>query len=125
MKETYFHCLLPVPPTLNNLFPTGKTGKRFCSSKYEDWKTEAAKAFTAQFPHGHDCLSGRLACHLRFHFKDKRRRDIANFEKAVTDFLVSMDVIEDDCLIDRMVLERAEPGNGVYVTLFERPEGAA
>ncbi len=121
--RNYFHCLLPVPPTTNSLFATNwKTKKRFKSKGYEDWEVEALRAFTSQFPHGYPTIKGRAHAHFRFHFSADHKRDIANFEKAITDFLVNMDVIEDDCLIDRMVLERAEKGNGVYVTIFE--EGA-
>ena len=37
-------------------------------------------------------------------FKDKRRRDIFNYEKPLTDFIVSKDIIFDDCKIVKGVL---------------------
>lgn len=95
-----FHCILPMPPTTNNLFPSGKNGRRFKSKEYELWLAKASFGFVA--PH----LSGKFRLTLELYFADKRRRDISNYEKAVTDFLVSRAVIDDDYLIDELHLFR-------------------
>lgn len=117
-----FEALLPVPPTANNLFPTGRSGKRFISSKYRDWKAEAEKALASQSA-PKPGMAGRLYAEYRYSFPDKRRRDIANFEKAVTDFLKEYGVFEDDSQIDELKLVRDPLGsNGVFVTIWEAQE---
>ena len=92
---------LPYPPTANNLFPTGKNGRRFPSREYEAWKKEAGLKLNAQRP---GAITGRVAVLYEFRKPDNRRRDVANLEKATTDLLVSQSVIEDDCLIEEMSL---------------------
>lgn len=109
---------LPVPPTSNNLFPTSKSGRRFPSKAYKDWKTKAAIYFETQIQ-GFTQLTGRIDARYEFAFPDKRRRDIANFEKGITDFLVSRGVMEDDSQIDRLELVRGSGVAGVKITLNE------
>mgnify|MGYP000079352359 FL=1 len=46
-------------------------------------------------------ITGKVEIEILLTRPDKRRRDVANFEKAVTDFLVDSGVLEDDCLIER------------------------
>lgn len=53
----------------------------------------------------------------RFGRPDKRRRDVANFEKGVSDLLVSQQVIGDDSMIERIVLEWKEGIAGVEIEL--------
>lgn len=110
-----FTTFLPVPPTSNNLFVNNRrTGGRFPSSKYQAWKKKAEACFQ-----GIDKpLEGRIHAVYRFVFPDKKRRDIENFCKAVSDFLSRHKVFNDDSQIDRLELIRGE-GNipGVYITL--------
>ena len=51
---------------------------------------------------------GKVDVQMRFGRPDKRRRDLANLEKAVSDFLVNVGVIEDDCLIESLFMEWAD-----------------
>lgn len=46
--------------------------------------------------------------HYRFGNPDKRRRDLANLEKAPSDLLVACGVLKDDSLIHRLVMEWAD-----------------
>lgn len=108
--------ILPVPPTANNLFPTNKQGKRFPSSKYKAWMREAARAVG---PRKFEELEGRLRAEYRFSFPDKRKRDVANFEKAVTDFLQKQGLFKDDSQIDEMRLIRCAPGQGIVCITIE------
>ena len=60
---------------------------------------------------------------------DRRRRDIANIEKAPVDALVQAGAIADDCLIDKLLIERHRnqpvPGGKLIVTIKPYvPEGA-
>jgi len=102
--------LLPVPPSLNGLYP-GKT-RRYKSRAYKNWLAEADIAFKQQESRH---IPGRVHVYYRLHFPDNRRRDVANYEKAVSDFLVDKGLIEDDERIDSLFIERGEQGNGVYI----------
>lgn len=114
-----FVASLPVPPTANNLFPTGRSGKRFPSSQYKNWKALAA----LEFQGCSETLTGRLKAIYRYEFADERKRDLANFEKALTDFLVSNEVMLDDSQIDEMVLLRLPKAKEprVYINIFTIP----
>jgi crossover junction endodeoxyribonuclease RusA len=111
---------LPAPPTANNLFPTGKSGKRFCSKPYTNWKAEAARVFQKTRDGAIDAKA-RVGIKYEYAFADKRARDIANFEKAVTDFLVQQGVIADDCQIDEIHLFRLPKVSdaAVFLTIWE------
>ena len=88
---------LPYPPTANNLFPSGKSGKRFISPEYKAWKQLAGYTLNTQHPKP---VPGKVAVAYEFRKPDKRRRDCFNLEKAVTDLLVDAGVIGDDSLIE-------------------------
>ncbi len=92
---------LPYPPTANNLFPTGKGGKRFISPEYKVWKQAAGLMLNAQRPRP---IPGAISALYEFRKPDNRRRDVTNCEKAVSDLLVTHGVIEDDCLIEDITL---------------------
>ena len=49
-------------------------------------------------------VPGPVAVDYRFARPDKRKRDLGNLEKAVSDLLVKMKVIEDDSLIQDLRL---------------------
>jgi crossover junction endodeoxyribonuclease RusA len=113
---TVFTTVLPVPPTANNLFPTSRSGHRFPSKQYKAWRERADEVFEANNP-SPPKMQGKFRAIYEFTFNDRRRRDLANFEKAVTDFLVSKGVIPDDCDIDRMELVRAPLGKTAHVAV--------
>lgn len=105
---------LPLPPTANNLFPTGRSGKRFRSPEYEAWKREAGLVCTARG----FAVPGQISVLYEYSFGDRRRRDIFNYEKAVSDFLVLHQIIDDDCLIEEGTVRRVKAERtGVCVTI--------
>lgn len=119
---------LPYPPTLNHLYPTGKHGKRFKSAEYKRWTKVAEAMFYEQHPHflvePVPTIKGKVGVHMIFGRPDKRKRDLANLEKAVSDFLVHVGVIEDDCLIDQLRMEWGDAvGCIVVVTQREKQDG--
>lgn len=84
---------LPMPPSLNNCFPTAKNGRRFKSSRYKAW-SELAGWEVKRYLKG-EGLRGPVA--LRYAFNEKETRaDLGNLEKPVTDLLVSLSVIDGD-----------------------------
>jgi crossover junction endodeoxyribonuclease RusA len=90
---------LPFPPANNNLF--AGTTRRFPSGRYKKWQKEANAAIER-----HQELFGRfgavrgpVAVSIRVSRPDKRRRDLANLEKAVTDRCVDHGLLEDDSMV--------------------------
>ena len=113
---------LPKPPTANNLFINLKHGGRAKSSDYKTWEHLAALDLGY---HRAPTITGRMKVeYLYGRHKDKRRRDILNLEKALTDFLVKAQVIKDDCLIDdaRLAWSDEVPEGRVRITIVELEE---
>jgi len=106
---------LPYPPSVNGLFASGKT-RRFKSQKYCDWLLEAGFRLAQQKP---TKIKGQVHLHYVLQEKDdKIRRDLANFEKATTDLLVSHGIIEaDDCRIVREITMKWGLVEGIEVTI--------
>lgn len=91
---------LPYPPTANNLFPTGKGGRRFVSPEYRAWREAAGYALNPQLAGKHLPLPPPYAVEYEFRRPDSRRRDCANLEKVCSDLLVVHGVLTDDCAIE-------------------------
>lgn len=93
---------LPLPPPLHSLFP-GKA-RRHKSRRYELWIIEAKTMLNQQklpdrpieIPVQATYIMGRPS---------KRRMDVANREKGISDVLVSCGILEDDSLIHRLIME--------------------
>lgn len=82
---------LPMPPTANNLFPTSRNGKRYCSPQYKAWKETAGKVLMVDRP---GRIVGKVVIDIAV--SEKARGDCANREKATVDLLVAHGVIEGD-----------------------------
>lgn len=117
-----FTTVLPVPPSANMLYPQGKGRRRFKSAAYKTWQQEAALALKHQIRP----LEGSLYARYEFHFPDRRIRDLPNFEKALSDFLVFRGVLIDDSQIDHMELIRKPVSlkSGVHITIQRMNEGS-
>ena len=117
-QKTSVELSLPFPPSVNSLYSTNwKTKKRFKSERYETW----IKCAINQIPGGiagTPLLQGKMIAIYEFGRPDKRRRDVANYEKAVSDLLTYMFIINDDSLIEEITLKWADV-EGVRVTLTE------
>lgn len=84
---------LPFPVSVNAMFADGKT-RRYQSQKYQDWILEAGYVLNRQNPKP---VKGRVAIRYDLQEVDDRwLRDCFNFEKGVTDLLVTHGVIEAD-----------------------------
>ena len=71
-------------------------------------------------------MQGRLVVEYKFCFKDKRRRDIANYEKALTDFLEEQNVFVNDEQIDDIRMLRLPVNKdkaGVFIKVKEVKNG--
>ena len=87
----------PRPPSVNTCFATDfRTRRRFATKAYQDWKLESLHLGMA----GKKTIKGLVKVTFRFgREKDKRRRDVNNYEKPLNDMLVELGILEDDCMI--------------------------
>lgn len=91
---------LPYPPSANNLFRNaGK--RRVKTAEYAAWQTLAGMCIRDSHRLALDSYSISI-CVRR---PDRRRRDLANLEKAVSDLLVAHGVVKDDSLCERITMQ--------------------
>jgi crossover junction endodeoxyribonuclease RusA len=64
-------------------------------------------------------LDGHVTVVYTFARPDKRKRDLGNLEKAVSDILVKMGVIQDDSFIQKITLQWGKAPMGCRVELAE------
>lgn len=114
--------LIPRPPSVNSLYTNVRGKGRVKTPAYRKWIKEAGWAIKAQ---GFEPLKGWVAMSVRVVKPDRRKRDLLNIEKALSDLLVSVGVIEDDRLITvaKFAWTSADL-EGVAVTLKEVSEYA-
>jgi crossover junction endodeoxyribonuclease RusA len=105
---------LPFPPTVNNLFVNGPTG-RFVSPAYRAWKIEAGTIAKGQAQGKR--IPGPYALELQLSRPDKRRRDASNYIKPVEDLLVWLQITDDDSECQFVSAEWVGKGEGVRVAV--------
>ena len=105
---------LPFAPSINRLWRVGKGKKIYKSRVYEDWIAECqvvifqAKAIP---------VLGKYKLTIEAVRPDKRRRDVDNLIKAVSDVLESTGLIENDCLCEEVIARWVEHGPPMLVTV--------
>jgi Holliday junction resolvase RusA-like endonuclease len=80
---------LPLPVSVNQLYNGGSGQKRFPSKKYKAWLASCPRVKANHF--------SNIILNYKYFFPDNRPRDMENFVKSVSDFLVKYGVILDDC----------------------------
>ena len=114
--------LLPFPPSVNALFANarGKGKGRFKTKRYQEWLQEAGWALKQQRPQG---IKGEYELSLTAARPDKRKRDLDNLFKAISDLLEAHGVVENDadcCAISASWDETGEKvTRGVMVEVSE------
>lgn len=87
--------VLPMPPTSNHLFPTGKHGRRYKSKEYQEWQDVAVRLLQEQMPSPPSFpVEVRIVIYRGSGWRDTA--DVCNREKAITDALVKAGVIPND-----------------------------
>lgn len=81
--------VLPFPPSLNMLYPTNKTGRRFTSKRGEIFKKAVAEIVANRA-----VLQGELIITIRL-FRPKKQGDIDNYPKAILDSLKGFCFVDD------------------------------
>lgn len=101
---------LPVPPSVNGLFPTVMTDKgpkRVKSKAYRAWSEEAGWMVP---PAAKGKVPGHFKATLVFDRPSaSRKTDLDGRVKAVLDLLTDMGVIRDDSFAERLTLDWASP----------------
>lgn len=83
---------LPIPPSMNNAYPTGKNGHRFKSDRLTKWARACGWQINAQRQRP---VKGPVS--ITYTFEDGgSKADLGNLEKAATDLLVELQLIEGD-----------------------------
>lgn len=91
---------LPMPPSVNAAYQNAKGKGRVKSAKYLQWMRAAGsvlmsrreKIANRKLPPGYIIL-------YQLNKTDNIKRDCANYEKCLSDYLTQMNIIEDDSLI--------------------------
>jgi crossover junction endodeoxyribonuclease RusA len=111
-----FLTTLPIPPTMNHAFSQNKQGRRFVSPEYRTWRDIAGQCLKHNHPNIRK-IEGKIRAVYEYNFGDNRKRDLANFEKGVSDLLVEHGVINDDSDIDELTLIRGTSGAKRFVVV--------
>lgn len=111
--------VLPFPPSVNRLWRASKGGGVYRSAKYSDWRRLAMWQIAGQSKGKK--IEGPYKLTILAVRPDKRKRDLGNLEKAISDILVSQKIVEDDYLCEWIVARWVESGPECRV-IIERIE---
>ena len=96
---------LPLPPSVNSAYANGGNKRgRHKTGKYIDW----IKLASTKVKEGHRQAIGPYSIQIALESTDKRHRDLGNFEKAVSDFLVMHGIVKDDSYCRRLTMYWAQ-----------------
>ena len=107
--------VLPFPPSVNRLWRATKEGRVYRSPKYVEWRKLAMWQIAGQAKGKKHLGPYKLTIHAVK--PDKRRRDLGNLEKAVSDILVSQNIVEDDSLCEWLEVRWVESGPQCKITI--------
>lgn len=95
---------IPWPPSTNRLWRTSK-GHTHKSAEYRKWIKAAQSEWYVQKVNQAKRIDGEFSATLILNPPDKRRIDIDNRIKAVLDLAQSLNLIENDHLCRRLLVE--------------------
>ena len=81
---------LPLPPSVNSAYGGGSGQQRFKSASYKRWLLSCPAVTNRPL------INFPVELQYDVYLPDARLRDIANYEKLPTDFLVKNGILEDD-----------------------------
>lgn len=84
---------LPLPPSTNNLYFNSPHGGRVPTKRYAGWRNVAGTELKIQKP---GKVDGDYVLWIWCERPDKRKRDLGNLEKPLSDLLVEHGVVGDD-----------------------------
>jgi crossover junction endodeoxyribonuclease RusA len=110
---------LPYPPSVN-ASRAAVRGRLISTAQYRNWLQAASWEVkrVVSMTYDRKGVKGPYAISVRVCPPDKRKRDLGNLEKAVSDALVRGGAVEDDCLCQRIELEWCGESEGVRATVM-------
>ena len=108
---------LPLPPSTNGLYANIPGKGRVKSANYRKWINAAGWALLEQKPKP---VAGDYDMWLYVEWPDKRKRDLDNCIKALSDLLVSHQLVEDDSRCQALHIYRSIQGRECTVRVCER-----
>ncbi len=114
-----------LPPTVNHLYRSMKSGRRYKTAEGRDYQEQVSllmrRAAQGELPNTHS-----LELEILFTVKDKRRWDIDNRVKALQDCLTMSGIIHDDSQIDALHVRRKRTStpSSTYIRVSECEEQA-
>jgi len=102
---------LPLPPSLNHLYPSGSDGRRHISNDYAIWKEQALWSLKLMHP-GRDTPPDQTTWGLlaTMQMPDWRRRDLDGKLKALIDTLAEFFGLDDNRLLTIIACKIVVPG---------------
>lgn len=90
---------LPFPPTTNSL--TGvHNGRKIKSKRYREWEMAASRVYADL----DEAVTGPYHLEITLVRPDKRARDVNNYDKAISDLLVTHGITPDDSLMQSLTV---------------------
>lgn len=103
-----------LPPSANSIW-RAVGGRVLKSRDYRSWLTAAAYLLRAQ---AKGRIEGPYALHVEFCPPDRRKRDLDNRIKALSDAITEAGLVEDDCHCQRIKAEWVKEGPAVRAWLI-------
>jgi crossover junction endodeoxyribonuclease RusA len=104
---------LPLPPSANAIWRSNR-GHVHKSAAYKAWLKTAGWEARSQHP---DKIEGAYRLSIEATRPDKRRRDIDNLIKPVSDLLCSIGVIQDDSFCEEVSAAWTTAGDGILARI--------
>jgi len=115
MSAKIYQYSLPLPPSVNSLWRTGRA-RMYRSKKYLEWIDECMETFAERnVPQ----IDYPFAIEIALGKPSKRRMDLDNRIKAVMDLLERAGVIADDCWAWHITVYWKEDLKGCQVTIHK------
>ena len=114
----HYELYLPFPPSNNNYYVKTQRGV-FISQKGRKFRDQVKEAVISQLPGV--MIEDRMLVESVYYMPDRRRRDVANYSKALHDALTEAGLWEDDELVDQNFEYRGEVSSGgsVFVRITD------
>jgi crossover junction endodeoxyribonuclease RusA len=104
---------LPYPPSANTMWERAYKGMRL-SKRYEKWLFDAGFLALGQHQPKH---RGKYKLAIQAVRPDRKKRDLDNIIKPISDLLVSIGAIQDDSLCEMVTARWVTQGEGIYVRI--------
>jgi len=111
-----YFSLPELPPSVNKLYRNMGNGRhgRAKTKEYNAWIDRMLVIIKPPC----EPITAKIRVEYTFKRPDRRRRDVANLEKALSDILQKAGVFKDDCQIDEIIMRWTDAENVAPTTIF-------